>query len=121
MRRRGTTPEDEAEALEYIFPQGPFVPSVYAPIVTPSELTEEVRLAFAPRGWPLSGVVGCYFNLELQGEVAGNLISGAGVGYTKAALATDAPSLDCVAGQQLETVPHGNGNASAKYALQRSF
>ena len=62
MQRHETTPDDEAEALEYNIPQGQFVPSVYAPIVTTRELTEEVRIAFAPQGWPLSGVVGGYFN-----------------------------------------------------------
>ena len=55
--------------------------------------------------------------LELSGQVAGNLTLGAGVGYTKAVLAADAPSLDGIAGQQLENVPRWNGNASAKYAF----
>ena len=62
LQRQESTPDDEAEALEYNIPQGQFVPSVYAPIVTTRELTEEVRLAFAPQGSPLSGVVGGYFN-----------------------------------------------------------
>ena len=53
--------------------------------------------------------------LEIQGRVSGHLTLGAGVGYTKAALAVDAPSLDGVSGQQLENVPRWNGNASARY------
>jgi outer membrane receptor protein involved in Fe transport len=55
--------------------------------------------------------------LELQGEVSSDWVLSAGVGYTKAVLATDAPSLDGVAGQQLENVPRWNGNASAKYSF----
>jgi hypothetical protein len=55
--------------------------------------------------------------LELQGEAASNLILSAGVGYTKAVLASDVPSLAGVAGQQLENVPSCNGNASAKYSF----
>jgi outer membrane receptor protein involved in Fe transport len=62
MHRQETTPDDETEALEVNIPQGQFVPSVYAPIVTTRELTEEVRLAFNPAGWALSGVTGAYFN-----------------------------------------------------------
>lgn len=62
MHRRESTPDDETEALEIAFPQGQFVPNAYAPIVTTRELTEEVRLAFNPTGWPLTGVVGAYFN-----------------------------------------------------------
>jgi iron complex outermembrane recepter protein len=62
MHRRETTPDDETEALEANIPQGQFVPNVYAPIVTTRELTEEVRLAFNPAGWALSGVTGAYFN-----------------------------------------------------------
>lgn len=62
MHRRETTPDDETEALEGAFPQGQFVPNVYAPTVTTREFTEEARLAFNPVGWPLSGVVGAYFN-----------------------------------------------------------
>ena len=55
MQRRETTPDDETEALEDVFPQGQFVPNVYAPILTTRELTEELRLAFNPAGWALSG------------------------------------------------------------------
>jgi iron complex outermembrane receptor protein len=62
MQRRVTTPDDEAEALEATIPQGRFVPSVYAPIVTTRELTEELRFSFNPQGSPLSGVAGAYFN-----------------------------------------------------------
>jgi outer membrane receptor protein involved in Fe transport len=62
MQRQETTPDDETEALEYNIPQGQFVPNTYAPIVTTRELTEEMRLAFSPEGWRLSGVVGGYFN-----------------------------------------------------------
>jgi iron complex outermembrane receptor protein len=62
MHRQETTPDDETEALEDNIPQGQFVPNVYAPIVTTRELTEEVRLAFNPAGWALSGVTGAYFN-----------------------------------------------------------
>jgi len=62
MHRQETTPDDQTEALEDNIPQGQFVPSVYAPIVTTRELTEEVRLAFNPAGWALSGVTGAYFN-----------------------------------------------------------
>jgi iron complex outermembrane receptor protein len=62
MHRQETTPDDETEALEDNIPQGQFVPNVYAPIVTTRELTEEVRLAFNPTAWGLSGVTGAYFN-----------------------------------------------------------
>jgi iron complex outermembrane recepter protein len=62
MQRRETTPDDETEALEDVFPQGQFVPNVYAPILTTRELTEELRLAFNPADWALSGVVGAYVN-----------------------------------------------------------
>jgi iron complex outermembrane receptor protein len=62
MQRRETTPDDETEALEDVFPQGQFVPSVYAPILTTREITEELRLAFNPADWALSGVVGAYLN-----------------------------------------------------------
>jgi iron complex outermembrane receptor protein len=62
MHRQETTPDDETEALEDNIPQGQFVPNVYAPIVTTRELTEEVRFAFNPAGWNLSGVTGAYFN-----------------------------------------------------------
>lgn len=62
MRRQETNPDDETEALEDNIPQGRFVPNVYAPIVTTRELTEELRLAFNPAGWALSGVAGAYFN-----------------------------------------------------------
>jgi iron complex outermembrane recepter protein len=62
MHRRATTADDETEALEGAFPQGQFVPNVYAPTVTTREFTQELRLAFNPDGWPLAGVVGAYFN-----------------------------------------------------------
>jgi iron complex outermembrane receptor protein len=62
MQRRETTPDDETEALEDVFPQGQFVPNVYAPILTTRELTEELRLAFNPAGWALSGMAGAYVN-----------------------------------------------------------
>jgi iron complex outermembrane receptor protein len=62
MQRRETTPDDETEALEDIFPQGQFVPNVYSPIVTTREFTEELRLGFNPAGAALSGVIGAYFN-----------------------------------------------------------
>ena len=62
LQRHETTPDDQTEALEYNIPQGRFLPSVYAPIVTTRELTEEVRFAFNPQGWRLSGVIGGYFN-----------------------------------------------------------
>jgi len=62
MQRRETTPDDETEALEDVFPQGQFVPNVYSPILTTREITEELRLAFDPEGGPLSGVAGAYVN-----------------------------------------------------------
>lgn len=62
LQRRETTPDDESEALEYNIPQGQFIPSEYAPIVSTRELTEEIRIAFNPAGWPVSGVIGGYFN-----------------------------------------------------------
>ena len=62
MRRQETNPDDETEALEDTIPQGTFVPNAYTPTVTTRELTEELRLAFAPAGWSLSGVIGAYFN-----------------------------------------------------------
>ncbi|HEY8052519.1 MAG: TonB-dependent receptor [Steroidobacterales bacterium] len=62
MHRQETTADDESEALEDTIPQGQFVPNVYAPTVTTRELTEELRFAFSPAGWALSGVVGAYFN-----------------------------------------------------------
>ncbi len=55
--------------------------------------------------------------LEVEGQLGSHLRLGAGVGYTKAVLAADAPSLDGVEGQQLENVPRWNGNASAKYVF----
>ncbi len=61
MQRQVTTPDDETEALEYNIPQGQFVPNAYAPVVNTRELTEEMRLAFSPANWRLSGVVGGYF------------------------------------------------------------
>ena len=62
MHRRENTPDDETEALEDNFPQGKFVPSIYSPIITTREFTEELRLAFNPSGSPVSGVAGAYFN-----------------------------------------------------------
>ncbi len=62
MHRQETNPDDETEALEDNIPQGQFVPNVYSPIVTTRELTEELRMAFNPAGWDLSGVAGAYFN-----------------------------------------------------------
>jgi outer membrane receptor protein involved in Fe transport len=62
LHRRENTPDDETEAVEDVFPQGKFIPSVYSPIITTRELTEEARLAFNPAGWALSGVAGAYFN-----------------------------------------------------------
>jgi iron complex outermembrane recepter protein len=62
LGRRENTPDDETEALEDTFPQGKFIPSVYSPIITTRELTEELRLAFDPQGSRWSGVVGGYFN-----------------------------------------------------------
>jgi iron complex outermembrane recepter protein len=62
MHRQESTPDDETEALESTIPQGQFIPNVYAPLVTTRELTEELRFAFNPAGWPLSGVAGAYFN-----------------------------------------------------------
>ena len=62
MRRQESTPDDQSEALEVNIPQGQFIPSVYSPIVTTRELTEELRFAFTPPGWALSGVAGVYFN-----------------------------------------------------------
>jgi outer membrane receptor protein involved in Fe transport len=55
--------------------------------------------------------------LELQGLVGSHLQLGTGVGFTKAVLAADAPSLNGVKGQQLENVPRWNGNASAKFVF----
>ncbi len=62
MRRQETTPDDQTEGLEIAFPQGQFLPSVYAPIVTTRELTEEIRLSFDAKDRGLSGTVGGYFN-----------------------------------------------------------
>jgi outer membrane receptor protein involved in Fe transport len=62
LSRRETTPDDETEALEDVFPQGQFVPNVYSPILTTRELTEELRLAFNPAESPFTGVTGAYFN-----------------------------------------------------------
>jgi hypothetical protein len=42
---------------------------------------------------------------------------GAGVGYTAAVLAADAPQLDGLKGQQLENVPKWNGSANARYSF----
>jgi outer membrane receptor protein involved in Fe transport len=62
LHRQENTPDDETEAVEDAFPQGKFIPSVYSPIITTRELTEEARLAFNPAGWALTGVAGAYFN-----------------------------------------------------------
>ncbi len=58
--------------------------------------------------------------LELQGQIGSHLQLGAGVGFTKAVLAADAPSLDGIKGQQLENVPRWNGGATAKYLFTLS-
>lgn len=55
--------------------------------------------------------------LEIEGQVGTHLELGIGAGFTKAVLARDAPSLDGVAGQQLENVPKWNGGANAKYTF----
>jgi len=55
--------------------------------------------------------------LEIQGNIGAHVQLAAGVGYTKAVLAADAPPLGGVKGQQLENVPLWNGNASAKYSF----
>ena len=62
MGRRENTPDDETEALEDLIPQGKFIPSVYSPIITTREFTEELRIAFDPAGSPWTGVTGAYFN-----------------------------------------------------------
>lgn len=62
MHRKVYTPDDETEALELNIPQGLFVPNAYAPTVTTREFTEELRLAIAPAGSVLSGIVGLYYN-----------------------------------------------------------
>jgi outer membrane receptor protein involved in Fe transport len=56
--------------------------------------------------------------LEVQGQVGNHVQLSAGVGYTKAVLAADAPSLGGLEGQQLENVPKWNGNASVKYLFK---
>jgi outer membrane receptor protein involved in Fe transport len=56
--------------------------------------------------------------LEIQGDVGSHVQLGAGVGYTKAVLAADAPSLGGLKGQQLENVPLWNGNINAKYLFK---
>ena len=53
--------------------------------------------------------------LEIEALLGAHLHVGAGVGYSKAVLAADAPSLGGVKGQQLENVPLWNGNATVKY------
>jgi outer membrane receptor protein involved in Fe transport len=53
--------------------------------------------------------------LEVQGQIGSHVKLGAGVGYTKAVLAADAPNLGGMAGEQLENVPLWNGNINAKY------
>ena len=50
-----------------------------------------------------------------ENNIGAHVQLGAGVGYTRAVLAADAPSLNGLKGQQLENVPLWNGNASAKY------
>jgi len=55
--------------------------------------------------------------VEIQGNIGAHVQLGAGVGYTRAVLAADAPSLNGLKGQQLENVPLWNGNASAKYSF----
>jgi iron complex outermembrane recepter protein len=62
MRREETTPDDQTEGLEIAYPQGMFLPSVYAPIVSTRELTEELRLSFDNKDRRISGTVGAYFN-----------------------------------------------------------
>ena len=62
IHRAVYTPDDETEALEINIPSGQFAPNSYAPTVTTREFTEELRLAIAPQGSPLSGIVGAYFN-----------------------------------------------------------
>ncbi len=56
--------------------------------------------------------------LEIQAEAGPHLQLGIGAGFTKAVLARDAPSLDGVAGEQLQNVPKWNGGASAKYLFE---
>jgi outer membrane receptor protein involved in Fe transport len=53
--------------------------------------------------------------VEFEAKVSEHIQLGAGLGYTKAVLAVDAPSVNGIKGQQLENVPLWNGNASAKY------
>jgi outer membrane receptor protein involved in Fe transport len=53
--------------------------------------------------------------LEIQGNIGAHVQLGAGVGYTRAVLAADAPSLNGMKGQPLENVPLWNGNAGVKY------
>jgi outer membrane receptor protein involved in Fe transport len=62
IHRTLRTTEDQTEALEINLPQGQFLPSAYAPLVTTREFTQELRLSIAPAGSPLSGIVGAYFN-----------------------------------------------------------
>lgn len=53
--------------------------------------------------------------VEIQGNIGAHIRLGGGVGYAKAVLAADAPSLGGMKGQQLENVPRWNANANAKY------
>jgi outer membrane receptor protein involved in Fe transport len=62
IHRTLLTTEDQTEALEINLPQGRFLPSAYAPTVTTREFTQELRLAIAPAGSSLSGIVGAFFN-----------------------------------------------------------
>jgi outer membrane receptor protein involved in Fe transport len=55
--------------------------------------------------------------LEVEGQIGGHIKLGAGVGYTKAVLASDAPALGGMEGEQLENVPLWNGNATARYSF----
>ncbi|HEY4868546.1 MAG TPA: TonB-dependent receptor, partial [Candidatus Dormibacteraeota bacterium] len=56
--------------------------------------------------------------LEIEGRVGRPLLLSLGVGYTKARLAEDSPSLGGLKGQQLQNVPLWNANASAKYSFE---
>jgi iron complex outermembrane receptor protein len=55
--------------------------------------------------------------LELEAQ-SGPLLLTLGVGYTKATLAEDSPSLGGVKGEQLQNVPLWNASASVKYSFQ---
>jgi iron complex outermembrane recepter protein len=56
--------------------------------------------------------------LEIEGRVGRPLRLSLGVGYTKATLAADSPSLGGLKGQQLQNVPLWNANASAMYSFE---